>query len=118
MAKFYKDELVTVTDWSLRCPMYKGWFCRHLENHDIPIDYAIRYKYGTHVMDDAMKCYEREGTTFKVLFATDEHVLITLANSILDEEIYLFDVEGVDYIRKTMTLKQVEDILGYHIEII
>ena len=117
--------IVNVIDWGQEYSTNKQWFEDHYNKGDIPLDYIIRYAF-----DDQSNYAERrymDTTEYKVLFVdnTEQKALITEsdecgynATEYGWNKTYLVGLDGIEPLKKEMTLKQIEEILGYRVKIV
>ena len=108
-------DLVKVKNWGKGYTTYTGWFLDNFEN--LKPEWIINFAYN----NDSKykdKC-KTDSATYKVLYVKDSIALICeigLFNTV--RETYLIGTGGLEDAPKRMTKKQIEEELGYPIEIV
>ena len=109
-------DTVQVTDWGEEYTTDYAWFEKH---RDVPFRYVICYAYDEH--DNYKNRRLTDNRLFKVLYVdrVSNKVLIT-ENDNFDwpGRVYLVGCEGIKPCCRSMTLKEIEQKLGYKIIII
>ena len=106
-------DLVRVKNWGKGYTTYTGWFLNNFEN--LEPKWIINYAYG----DDSKyrdKC-KTDSAIYKVLYVEDSKALICECG-LFARKTYLISTEGLKDTPKRMTKKQIEEELGYSIEIL
>ena len=118
MSEIKAGDLVTVKDWGEAFSTCTSWFIKH--NQNLHIEWLINYKYGDNRKFINCRCADK--TVYRVLYRDYNQILICENTQYAPDEtgVYLIGINGVEeYIKpKQMTQKEIEDILGYPIELV
>ncbi len=120
-------DYVRVKSWGGLFSTYSAWFLDHV--HDLDVNYLIRYAYN-----DSTNYFGRKNNDdriFEVLYVDDAlapNALITLAADFMEysdddyKKIFLIACRDLELVNKSekraMTLKEIEEELGYKVSII
>lgn len=120
-------DLVKVTNWGGGYTTNSAWFLDHV--HDLDVNYLIRYAYN-----DSTNYFHHKNDddrVFEVLYVDDAlapNALITLAPESMSyndddyKKVFLIGCRDLELVNKpekrTMTLKEIEEELGYEVSII
>ena len=104
---------VKVTDWGRGYTTNTPWFTNNWEN--LEKSWIINYAYGNE--DKFNNSRYDDPQLYKVLYTDGDKALIGVIYNSYVHETYLIGVDGIAPIRK-MTLQQIEEELGYSIELV
>ena len=120
-------DLVRVTNWGGSYTTNNAWFLDHV--HDLDANYLIRYAYNDST--NFLKRTNNDDRIFEVLYVDDAlspNALITLAPDSMDyndddfKKVFLIGCRELELVNKpekrTMTLKEIEEELGYEVSIV
>lgn len=120
-------DLVKVKNWGGGFTTNTPWFLDHV--HDLDINYLIRYAYNDST--NFLKRKNDDNRVFEVLYVDDAlapNALITLAPDLMTcndddfKKVFLIGCRDLELVNKpekrTMTLKEIEEELGYEVSII
>lgn len=111
--KFKVGDRVRVINWGKMYDCDVSWFRRHEDMIDIEL--VARYAFN-----DSRKyteCQYTDDTIYTINYLTDTEALISESDY---RKVYLIGLEGLcfAYAPRRMTLSEIEDKLGYRVEII
>lgn len=120
-------DLVKVKNWGGGFTTNTPWFLDHV--HDLDINYLIRYAYNDST--NFLKRKNDDNRVFEVLYVDDAlapNALITLAPDLMTcndddfKKVFLIGCRDLELVNKpekrTMTLKEIEEELGYEVSIV
>ena len=119
-------DLVKVKNWGGGFTTNAPWFLDHV--HDLDVNYLIRYAYNDSTNYLERKC--NDDRIFTVLYVDDAaspNALITLTPNLVGfdndyKKVFLISCRDLELVNKpekrTMTLKEIEEELGYEVSII
>jgi len=119
MCEIKVSDIVQVTDWGRAYDTAYAWICANKDA--LQQDWLIRYAFGGGE-DKYDKCKYTDTDTYEVLYIANGRAMITRSKCDW-EPIYIVGVDALSlYITpkktKKMTVSEIEDILGYRIEIV
>lgn len=117
-------DLVRVTNWGGSFTTNNAWFLDHV--HDLDVNYLIRYAYNDST--NFLKRKNNDDRVFEVLYVDEPNALITLATDLITyhdddyRKVFLIGCRDLELVNKpekrAMTLKEIEEELGYKVSII
>lgn len=117
-------DLVRVTNWGGSFTTNNAWFLDHV--HDLDVNYLIRYAYNDST--NFLKRKNNDDRVFEVLYVDKPNALITLATDLMTyndddyRKVFLIGCRDLELVNKpekrAMTLKEIEEELGYKVSII
>jgi len=118
-------DLVRVKNWGGGFTTNTPWFLDHV--HDLDVNYLIRYAYSDST--NFLKRKNNDDRIFEVLYVDDAlapNALITLANDSYNDDdfkkVFLIGCRELELVNKpekrAMTLKEIEEELGYEVSIV
>lgn len=116
MSSLKVGDVVRVTDWGKSYSTNKLWFKEH--EKELNIDWLIRFAYGDNRKYLDKTVCKHDTCKYIVLFIDDVFRLALITSGDEFDSVYLISTCAIVPCRKRMTLKEVETILGYSIEIV
>ena len=130
MYNFKVGDIVQIKDWGAMCSTYNDWFIKNA--HLLDIDWIARYAYGDNrnfQKYNKMTVEKDDKRKYKILYldmsednytpAYSHYALIEpFDESSPYKQVFLMSIYGIKPLKKQMTLEEVEEALGYEIEII
>lgn len=111
-------DTVKVIDWGYSCPKNDEWFLARAAW--LKSEWIAKYAYGDSSNYEKYPEEYSDKRYWEVLFVDidDNLALITEKSPFVDEKVYLIMVKGLTPATRKMTISEIEDILGYPVEIV
>ena len=112
MAEIKVGDIVYVYNWGAKFPVHEAWFIEQLEHNreNFDICWAIRFAYG--ITGEVSS----RNVKYKILYLDGDRALITALYGV-NNPVYLIGTDALSK-RRRMTKEEIEEELGYEIEII
>lgn len=116
--KFKVGDKVKVENWGLSYTTYTSFFKNRQNDSNMKIEYMINYAYNN---DKFFKYYElnSDPDTYTVVYVNDVNNF--LSQVLIQDSLgatYIIRADALEFKNKKMTLKEIEEQLGYSIELI
>lgn len=113
--KFKVGDKVKVKDWGCSFTTYTGFFKDRQNDSDMKIEYMINYAYN----NDKFSKYSElnsDPDTYTVVYVSNFLLQVLIQDSF--EATYLIRSDALEFKNRKMTLKEIEEQLGFSIELI
>lgn len=111
--KFKVGDKVKVKDWGCSFTTYTGFFKDRQNDSDMKIEYMINYAYNNGKFSQYYEL-NSDPDTYTVVYVSNLQVLIQDSF----EATYLIRSDALEFKNRKMTLKEIEEQLGFSIELI